>query len=141
MQEDYIITISGFMNQNGEKDSIELVTRGNFIIKKDKYFICYKNTEESGLGDTTTTVKVESKDKISLIRFGNMPSHLIVEKGKRHVCHYDTGFGVMNLGIATSEVHNNLTENGGNLEFSYTLDSDNRQISNNVVKIMVQEAN
>ena len=67
-------------------------------------------------------------------------STLIIEPGRRHVCHYDSGYGVLSLGVAADEILNGLTEQGGEVEFSYTLDTGSTQISYNKVKITVQEA-
>ena len=39
MKEDYLITIHGTMEQNGESDSIKLMTRGSFVRKGGNFFI------------------------------------------------------------------------------------------------------
>ena len=41
MKEDYLITIHGTMEQNGESDSIKLMTRGSFVRKGGNFFITY----------------------------------------------------------------------------------------------------
>ncbi len=33
MREDYLITIKGTMEQNGEEDEVELMTRGSYVHK------------------------------------------------------------------------------------------------------------
>ena len=39
MKEDYLITIHGTMEQNGEEDSVELMTRGSFVRRGGSFFI------------------------------------------------------------------------------------------------------
>lgn len=140
MQEDYLINIQGTMEQAGDVDTVSLITRGSFVQRGGKYFISYKETEATGYEGNVTTVKVENESKVSMLRFGTAPSQLIIERGRRHVCHYESGFGSVSLGVAADEIHNNLTEAGGEITFSYTLDSGEAQISRNEVKITVQEA-
>ena len=140
MKEDYLISIKGTMEQDGEIDTIRLMTRGSFLRKNDSYFISYKETEATGYEGNVTTVKAEGPGKVSMLRHGSMPSQLVIERGRRHVCHYDNGYGVLSLGVAADEIKNLLTDAGGRLTFSYMLDSGDTQISRNEVKITVKEA-
>lgn len=129
------------MEQEGDTDKVSLMTRGSFIQKNGSFFISYKETEATGYEGNITTVKVEASGRVSMLRFGSMPSQLVIEPGRRHVCHYDSGYGSLSLGVSADEIDNRLTEHGGNITFSYMLDSGEAQISRNQVKITVQEAN
>lgn len=140
MKENFLINIEGTMEQDGDIDKVQLLTRGSFLRKNGSYFISYKETEATGYEGNVTTVKAEGAGKVSMLRFGTMPSQLVIERGRRHVCHYDSGYGVLSLGVAADEIQNHLTDAGGRLVFSYTLDSGDAQISRNEVKITVQEA-
>ena len=141
MKENYLINIEGTMEQSGETDTVSLLTRGSFMQKNGLFFISYRESAATGYEGNVTTVKVELQEKVSMLRHGSAPSQLVIERGRRHVCHYDSGYGVLSLGVAADEIDNALTETGGNLTFSYTLDSGESQISRNQVKITVQEAN
>ncbi len=46
-------------------------------------------------------------------RYGKVPSQLIIEKGTRHLCHYETGYGAISLGVAADVIEHELTEEGG----------------------------
>ncbi len=141
MKDEYLITIQGTMEQDGESDSVELMTRGGFVKKNGKFFITYNETEATGYKGCTTTVKVEGSDKVSMTRFGAMPSQLVIEKGCRHVCHYDMGAGSLTLGVAADEISSKLTSKGGSVKFSYMLDVDSQRISKNIVNITVKSVN
>ncbi|NLW78345.1 MAG: DUF1934 domain-containing protein [Ruminococcaceae bacterium] len=140
MNENYLINIEGTMEQEGDMDTVRLMTRGSFVQHEGRFFISYRETEATGYEGNTTTVTVEDAHKVSMTRTGNAPSELVIERGKRHVCHYDHGYGVLSLGVAADEIENGLGAHGGNLSFSYTLDSGNAHLSHNQVKITVQEA-
>ena len=120
MNEDFLIRIDGRMEQGDESDN--------------------KESQTTGYEGCTTTVKVaKDESKVSLTRFGPAAGQLVVEKGTRHLCHYDTGYGALTLGVAADEIHSRLTDEGGEVEFSYTLDSDqNTILSRNLVKISVK---
>ena len=68
MREDYLITIRGIMEQDGESDEVELMTRGSFMKKGDHFYIVYKESQATGYQGCVTTVKVESEEKVSMIR-------------------------------------------------------------------------
>ena len=103
MQENFLITIKGTMEQRGDSDTVELMTRGSLVHKEGAYYIVYKETEATGYEGCTTTVKVaEDARKVSMLRYGKVPSQLIVEKGTRHLCHYEQ-YKRMLLLIKTAE--------------------------------------
>ena len=138
MKDDYLITIHGTMEQNGGSDSVQLMTRGSFVKRGGSFFITYKETQTTGYDGCVTTVKVEGSDKVSMMRFGPVPSQLVIERGKRHVCHYETGQGALSLGVAADEIHSRLSEKGGRVRFSYMLDVDDASVSRNIVDITVK---
>ena len=122
VEENYLITIKGTMEQNGENDTVELMTRGNFVQRGNSYYIVYAETEATGYAGCTKT-----------------SSQLIIEKGIRHLCHYETGYGSISLGVAADVIEHNLLPDGGELQFSYTLDSGAETlISRNSVLITVE---
>ncbi len=141
MTDNFWIKIEGKMNLSGDIDTVNLTTRGNFVYKDGSYFIIYEESPATGYAGNVTTVQVESSDKVSMLRHGTMPSQLVIERGKRHVCHYDSGQGSVSLGVAADEIVSHLTEQGGNVTFSYNLDTGNAHLSHNTVKITIQEAN
>lgn len=140
MNEDYLITIRGTMEQGGERDKVKLMTRGSFVRRNGSFFITYQETETTGYAGCITTVKVEDSQKVSMLRFGSAPSQLVIEKGRRHVCHYETGHGSLSLGVAADEIESRLSDKGGTVRFSYLLDMDTASISRNTVKITVKPA-
>lgn len=141
MKENYLITIKGTMEHADDSDCIELLTKGSFFHRNGKFFISYCETEATGYNGCITTVKVDSAEKVSMLRTGPAPSRLIIEKGKRHICHYETGFGSMSLGVSADDIKSSLTSNGGTLRFSYLLDTDTTTLSRNIVDITVRAAN
>ena len=143
MEENYLITIKGTMEQRGDTDTVELMTRGSLVHKDGAYYIVYKETETTGYEGCTTTVKVaEDARKVSMLRFGKQSSQLIIEKGTRHLCHYETGYGSMTLGVTADEIVNELTEKGGTVRFAYLLDANSADlVSRNRLEVTVTHVN
>lgn len=142
MNEDFLIRIDGRIEQAEGTDSVELMTRGSFVRRGGSFFITYKESETTGYAGCTTTVKVAvDASKVTMLRFGPAASQLIIEKGTRHLCHYETGYGSMTLGVAADEIESWLTDEGGQVNFSYTLDADQDTVlSRNLVTITVKKA-
>ena len=149
LKEDYIIRIKSRIEQHidepmedeEKEEFVELMTRGQFVQKGGSYYITYKETETTGYEGCTTTVKVaDDARKVSMLRYGKQSSQLIIEKGTRHLCHYETGYGAVSLGVAADVIEHALSEEGGKLKFSYTLDSGAESfISRNLVDITVDK--
>ena len=138
MDQSYLICIDGAREQDGEKDRIQLKTRGSFVRRGGSFFITYEESETTGYAGCVTTVKVaEDGRRVAMLRYGRAASQLIIEKGVRHVCHYDTGVGALSLGVAADEIEHALTDEGGEVRFSYTLDSGTQELSRNLVNITV----
>ena len=125
MKKDVIITIKGLQSfEDADNDSIELVTSGRFYEKNGNYYISYKESELTGLGNTTTTVKVE-KNKVTVIRFGDLETHMIFEEGKKHISYYDMGFGALTVGISTKSIDKSLSDLGGQMKIDYAMEINN----------------
>ena len=45
---------------------------------------------------------------VSMTRFGKTSSQLIIEKGIRHLCHYETGYGSISLGVAACLLYTSM---------------------------------
>ena len=135
MDEKYLITIKGTMEQDGRSETVELMTHGGFTHRDGCFFIVYRETEATGYEGSTTTVKIaEDARRVAMLRYGKAASQLIIEKGTRHLCHYETGYGAISLGVAADVIEHQLTDEGGRVQFSYTLDSGSEDfISRNLV--------
>lgn len=142
MQENYLISIIGKQNVGGELGEVSLTTFGSYIKKGDHYFIAYKEYDtENNAPPQTSILKITNGSTVSLMRGGPQGTRLILEKGKRHLCQYDTGFGNLMIGIFTQDVDSNLSETGGTLQIRYTMDIDSNLSSLNEISITVKEAN
>ena len=126
-----------------ETDKIELMTYGSFLKKAGSYYISYKETETIGFAGCTTTIKIaEDGSRVALLRFGRANSQLLIERDRRNLCHYETGYGSMTLGVTADEIECGLTEKGGTAKFGYLLDANSAElVSRNRLEVTVTHVN
>jgi uncharacterized beta-barrel protein YwiB (DUF1934 family) len=141
MKENHLITIDGYMTTDGDTDNVSLTTLGSYQMKNGKHYIVYKETEATGYAGCTTTLKAWDGG-VSMTRFGKgTNSTLVIEKGAINLCNYQTVAGPIMLDINGIDIANNLTDNGGNLTFEYSLNAGGMLISENKVNVIVKEIN
>lgn len=145
LKEDYIIRIKSRIEPNGEgeADFVELMTRGSFVLRGGSYYITYQETETTGYAGCVTTLKLAADGShAAMLRFGPANTQLLIEKGRRNVCHYETGHGSLTLGVTADEIICQLTEKGGTARFSYLLDADSAEmVSRNSIDLTVTHIN
>ena len=130
INEDYIIRIKSSIEQEQDKpETVELTTRGSFLRKNGSFFITYKESETTGYDGSITTLKVaEDASSVSMLRYGHANARLVIERGKRNLCHYETGYGSLTLGVTADEISSELNDKGGHVKFSYMLDANSADL-------------
>ncbi len=119
-----IITIVDRHFSDGDDYSCELTTSGQLELTDEGCVIIYNEASEE-LANCVTTLKVEGNRKITMTRTGSYQTELIIEKERRHNCYYSTPHGELIMGVYAKLIENKVTENGGSLKFSYTIDFNN----------------
>lgn len=135
----YMISIIGEQSLDGQKDKIEVLTEGNFIMRNGNFHIGYKEFDDDEPQKFTNNIIRVDGDVVTISRRGPLKSQLFLEKGKRHQCVYETVAGVLSIGVFTKTLNNNLNKHGGKLEVSYTLDFNSDFVSDNKFTVEVTE--
>lgn len=134
-----VISLKSIQMADEEKSEVELVTEGIFRQVKGGFEIEYEESETTGFENSVTVITLLGNGFASLTRSGAVSSELVLEIGKKHHCYYETPFGSMMMGIYTKEIRNDLTENGGDLAFRYTIDVNSAYVSDNEVYLTVEK--
>ena len=140
MREEYLIRIHGVMEQDDDRDSVELMTRGSFVCREGSFYITYKETETTGFEGCVTTLRLEPSGRMTMLRKGQASSHLVLQEGVRHVGSYSVYGGSMEIGVYTDRLDCRMAEHGGSIELAYTLDMNTTLMSENELCIEVQPA-
>lgn len=140
MEENYLISIVGKQCLDGEEDVIEVTTIGKYAERDGKKLIMYTEYDNDDIyNKRSSVIKVDTDHTVTISRSSPYPSRLILQKGKRHQCHYSTPAGSLLIGVFTDKVNSTLTANGGRLEVSYTLDFNGDLASKNEFIIEIKE--
>lgn len=105
---------------------------------EDSFRITYVENE-GDLAGCTTVVTCKDDNKVSICRTGPWNTDLYMEVGKRHNCQYETEFGSMFMGIYAEHIAADMSETGGTLDFTYTIDMNGDFVSRNTLHITVKE--
>lgn len=139
MKTDVIISIKGIQKTESTSDSVEFITEGTLYAEKDRYRITYRESEVTGLSGETT-LQVE-EGRVIMTRTGKNSSHMIFEEGVRHLSHYDTGFGIFNVGVNTYSIGSTMGTDGGELRVKYSIEINNEYTGLNTFSVTVKGAN
>ena len=140
MDNRYLITIDGVQKTEADTDRLTLSTLGDFSRGADgSYTISYAETPATGFEGDVTTLLVDADRCVTLSRRGRTRSDLTIERGRKHLCHYDTGYGDLVIGVFANEIKNDLNESGGSLILRYSLDVNANMLSEHELNITVRE--
>ncbi|MBQ2296117.1 MAG: DUF1934 domain-containing protein [Clostridia bacterium] len=134
----YVFVISSEITTDGDKSNIELTTTGNYSRVNGRWVLLYDEMSEDKTAVIKTMIKVDDKS-VTITRNGEGSSKLIMTEGERNMCHYRTQFGDILLGVYCNEVNNELSDSGGKILMSYTLDVNASVLSENKVTIKIRE--
>ena len=138
MQENYEITIIGRQTIDRETGEIKVDTLGDYSERGGIQYISYTEyDDEAPYKGHRKVLKIEKNDTVTMLHPG-MSTRLVLERGKRHKCMYDTGVGMLSLGVFTQTLKNSLTADGGELAIRYTLDIDAHLSSNNEILVKLR---
>lgn len=136
-KKEVMIEIRGVYTQEDDTDTVEFVTGGTYYKEHDHYVIAYEESEMTGMAGCRTKLTVEGNRCVTMSRSAPAKSQLIIERGVRHQCHYDTGVGSMTIGVCGDRIVSALNDDGGTLEFAYSLDINTALASENSVSVKV----
>ncbi|SHF29163.1 Uncharacterized beta-barrel protein YwiB, DUF1934 family [Caldanaerobius fijiensis DSM 17918] len=140
MNKKAIITIRGIHQVEDNRDTIELVTEGNYYKKGNNYYIHYDESEISGMEGTSTTIKIEP-ERVVMLRRGENTARMVFEKGRKHAAEYYTPFGEMGVNVTSKKLKADFNESSGELYIKYVLDIDDRILSTNEIHVTVRGVN
>lgn len=135
-----IIEIKGTQQYSEDNtDVTTFTTRGFLKFEKNGYSLFYDESEIIGAKGVSTTLTLENENKMTLLRSGGMQSRLVVEKGRRHSCFYNTPEGDFVIGIYGDSLTSEMSESGGKIHMSYTIDVNSEFVSKNIMDIKIKE--
>ncbi|MCL1832293.1 MAG: DUF1934 domain-containing protein [Oscillospiraceae bacterium] len=131
MNKDVSINIKAVQVAANESDTTELFTCGNLMHKRGDYTLSYHESAATGYEGSKVSLDITGDNMVVMRRSGDATASLIIEKGKKHHCHYGTPYGDFMVGISADDVRCNLDESGGDMYLKYTIDINSTLMSEN----------
>lgn len=138
MEKDVIINLTSVNIIDRDRSTTELTTTGKLKeLEGGGFQIVYEESEVTGFKGSTTCLSFYGNDLVNLNRTGTSSSDLVLEKNKKHHCHYGTPYGDFTMGIFTHCIDNNVSYDGGELYLKYTVDINSSYVSDNEIYIRI----
>lgn len=139
MKKNVMLNVKGLRRAEHEEDeAVDFITEAVFYVEDGFYAVEYNESELTGMAGTLT--RIEFRDSgVSIIRTGTNASHLVFEKGKRHVSMYETEVGMLEVAVCSDCVDISFGEHGGKAEFDYYLEVNGQETSYNEFEMKVTE--
>lgn len=121
---------------------IEMFSEGELYITDERVIIAYDESELTGMEGSHTQVRFERSqpELVSMMRHGTVNTILVFEKGKRHICTYQTEYMPFEICVNTKEVKNTLLDDG-RIELDYIVEIRGAQAERTQFTIEVFEDN
>lgn len=140
MTKEVLVKIKGMQFLGMEDDPeepIEMLTGGEYYLRNNAHYIKYEEIFEEIEGTTTNIIKIRP-DVIEVRKRGVANVHMIFEKDKKNITYYDTPFGKIQLGIATTGIASCVEEDRLSASIAYTLDMNDSFVADCTLELVVQ---
>ena len=133
-----MIQLKSIQSMGKKKEEMELITKGQYRKTSDGFVISYDESEATGYEGSKTILTTIGENQVTMQRKGSTVSNLVIEKDKKHHCHYGTPYGDFMMGITANDIKSNLDASGGELYFKYVIDINSSYISDQEIFINVK---
>lgn len=139
-EEKWAMTLKSIQHDTEEKTETVLNTEILYYIdENNERVISYQESETTGMEGSDMQLRISPENRVSIVRTGTYQTHLVIQSGQKHFCHYETPFGDFAIGVSARFVNNLLTDEGGTLELRYTVDANSALLSDNEIAIEVKK--
>ena len=143
MTKEVLVSISGLQMavnemESNDDDPIEILSPGTYYFKEGTHYIFFEEVAEGVPGVTKTQIRLKGKESLEVMKKGAFQMHMVFEKDKNNRCYYQTPFGQLNLGICTSEIVVEETEDNINIRAEYGLDVNYEPLAECTIRINIK---
>ena len=141
MTKDVLISIRGLqvlVDEEGVQETVEVLNTGQYYFKNNQHYILYDEPAE-GFEETTHNILKFNKQKLEVRKRGLLEVHMIFEENKKNISMYQTPFGVMDMGIATTRIELMEEPERIFLEVDYALELNGSYVGDCNIQLEVRE--
>lgn len=138
MTKEVFVTIRGLQNgPQTDGEPIEMTTVGEYFYKNNKHYILYDEVMEGETKPTKNRIKV-APGMMELNKSGMVNVHMLFEENKKHITHYYTPYGSLNMGIDTKQVEICEEENSLQISVIYGLEMNQEFVADCDIQIQIK---
>ena len=121
-------------------DPTDLLIEGRLVTSPSRVELVYEEGELTGMEGSTTEVgfDLDNAGLVTMMRHGTVSTVLVFEKGKRHICTYQTEYMPFEICVNTKDVQNTLLEDG-KIELDYIIEIRGAQAERTLFTIEICE--
>ena len=136
---DVVISISSIHRfEEGEEDRIEFTTDGLYRFEGDTGYLCYLESEVTGMPGTETCVEIRP-DEVVVDRRGGITGRMVFRRGEKNSFQYETPFGMATMGMDTKKIRHDFNASGGSMVIDYVLNVEHAIVERNRFTLSVRE--
>lgn len=125
--------------EGGGSDKTEFITKGSLVQKNGKYYLKYTEAPATPADVTvTTTMKIEDS-KVTVLRYGETNTQMVMETGKKHMSYYETPYGSLLVGVIADNISLDIGEQKGKIRIDYDLEINESMMSRNTINLSYEE--
>ena len=137
MKKEVLVSFTSYnAYEDADIDKVIFETKGSFYEKDGKFYLKYE--EQLNEVKVSNTLKIEEK-KVTIMRFGEVNTQIIVEQGKKHLNYYETGEGTFLMGIYGDHVDIDISETKGQIVLKYGVEFNNVLTTKNTIEVKFEE--
>ena len=124
---------------------MEVFCDGRLRVTNEEFSLTYEETELTGMEGTQSQLsfRFSQRGLLTMLRTGAVKTALVFEKGKRHICVYQTPYMPFEVCVHTLEVDNRLAMAGdtlgGELMLDYVVEIRGARAERCRMKVAVRE--
>ncbi|MBR0535786.1 MAG: DUF1934 domain-containing protein [Clostridia bacterium] len=135
MKRDVTLTLKSEQIYSDSRDKNISTAHGTLELTDDNICLIRYTEPDSEMAGCVSLVKVDSPDKIHLIRDGTYKADFIIEKGKTHKTLYRTPYIQAELEITGKKVFFGMNEKGCCVMLQYIITSNGEPLNENKLTI------
>lgn len=133
------ITVTAVTRVDGEEQRHQTCQNGLYFFRDNIIIIQYDDALSGEQPvQLKTSIRIEG-ETVTLTRSGAYESRMIIKKGARNVCPYNTPYGTLMFGFTGKQIDQNFNQDGGRLHLIYEIDSEQKPFSENAITVTVKD--
>ncbi len=131
MDKKVLIRVCGLqavISPDGQDEPIEMIIPGEYFYRNGSHYLRFEEIMDETAEPTVNYIKI-SESTMEVRKKGLVNVHMVFEQGKKNMTYYSTPFGTLQMGIATTGLEFECSENRLTMKVDYSLDMNDELVA------------